>query len=133
MLSALPMALGFLFSGSLHVGRWTAPSGPIGNRSPWVCCPWSPFFFHRLWSMASPISPVPLPSTLSFASWPSGPGLGLSRCILCSRGAQVRQDLSCAAHVALGSYHGRCFMEIAVLVGASEEVAVPVMTHSFQK
>lgn len=38
----------------------------------------------RLWSMASPISPAPLPLTRSCGSWPSAPALGLSRCILCA-------------------------------------------------
>lgn len=109
------MALAFLFSGSLHVGRWTAPSGLIGNRSPWVCCPWSPFFSHRLWSMASPTSPVPSPSTLSFASWPSVPGLGLSRCILCSQGAQGSPGP--LSHV-LGSL-GAGTLEWQVLLGDS--------------
>lgn len=96
MLSLLLMALGFLFSGSLHVGRWTVPSGSNGSSSPRVFCPCSPLLPCRLWSMASPTSPVHWPLTLSFASWPSAPGLGLSRCILCHCGAQgLRGSLMC--------------------------------------
>ena len=44
MPSPLLVALEFLFSGSLHVGRWSAPSGPIGTRSRRVCYPRNPFF-----------------------------------------------------------------------------------------
>lgn len=87
MLSPLPMALGFLFSDSL-CAEVDSTSRANRSRSPRVFYPCHPLLLHRLWSMASPTSPAPWPSTLSFASWPLAPGLGLSRCILCYCGAQ---------------------------------------------
>lgn len=42
--------------------------------------------------MASPTSPAPWPSTPSFASWPSAPGRGPSRCILCGHSLRGCKD-----------------------------------------
>lgn len=67
---------------------WRLPwvgTGWTGLHCPGVCVP-SSLPPHRPWSMDSLINPAPWPSTLNFESWPLAPGLGPSRCILCSCG-----------------------------------------------